>query len=171
MDYWLLQFPFEIHCGWICAAFALNLNILGIYVGASATARMAIGAVSLVTLAVAAFVCLGLNIPQFTLPWVVAWATVSSVGNLLLIIIYFVFSAKPFVFAQQFWMSYELRNPKQLITETFSSDQINDFFVSSQVTSGIIGVATFTRWIQYSFISRKASEESTGLLHRDGEIS
>lgn len=76
LDYWLLQFPFEIHFGWICAAFALNLNIVAVNLSAGAEAQVAVAAISLAALALAALTCLGLRFPQFTLPWVVVWATV-----------------------------------------------------------------------------------------------
>jgi hypothetical protein len=80
-DYWILQFPFEIHTGWICAAFALNLNILGVALGANAETQVVVAAISLVVLTVVALVCLGLKRPQFTLPWVVVWATVRCERN------------------------------------------------------------------------------------------
>ena len=78
-DYWLLQFPFEIHLGWISAAFALNLNIVAVDAGASADTQVIVAAVSLVVLALVAFACLfGVNRSHFVLPWVAAWATVST---------------------------------------------------------------------------------------------
>lgn len=68
-------------------------------------------------------------------------------------------------------MSYELNNPKQSILDTFSSDQIHAFFVSTRVLSGILGFVTFARWVQYSFARTKFTQESAGLLHRNGEMS
>ena len=55
--------------------------------------------------------------------------------------------------------------------DTFSSDQINAFFISTQAVSGVIGAAAFIRWVQYSFISGKVSDESTSLLRNAGEVS
>lgn len=78
-DYWMLQFPFEIHLGWISAAFALNLNIVAVDAGASADAQVIVAAISLVVLALVAFAGLfGVKRPQFVFPWVAAWATVST---------------------------------------------------------------------------------------------
>lgn len=172
-DYWLLQFPFEIHCGWICAAFALNLNIVGVASDASAAAQVAVAAISLVALTFAAFACIGLKIPQFTLPWVVVWATVSEFGvcNTLLDRIFHIHLLTISAPLAQFWMSYELSNPKQSIMDTFSSEQIHAFFISTRVLSGIIGLITLMRWIQYRIVTAKSLEESTGLLRSDGEIS
>ena len=77
-DYWLLQFPFEIHLGWISAAFALNLNIVAVDLNASAHTQVIVAAACLAILGFVAFACLGLKTPQFTVPWVVVWATVSQ---------------------------------------------------------------------------------------------
>ena len=81
-DYWFLQFPFEIHFGWISAAFVLNLNIVAVDLNASSGTQLILAAVSLFILAFAALACIGLKTPQFTLPWVVVWATVSRAYTL-----------------------------------------------------------------------------------------
>ncbi|KAL7461496.1 hypothetical protein ACHAXS_001916 [Conticribra weissflogii] len=76
--YWLLQFPFEIHLGWISAAFALNLNIMLVNSGASSGAQCLMAGISLAFLALLALTCLFLvNRPNYTVPWVVVWAAVS----------------------------------------------------------------------------------------------
>jgi hypothetical protein len=77
-DYWLLQFPFEIHCSWITAALLLNMNILVVNLGGSAEIQAMVASASLAILALASFICLKiLNRPQFVLPSVAAWALVS----------------------------------------------------------------------------------------------
>jgi benzodiazapine receptor len=77
-DYWLLQFPFEIHFSWITAAFVLNLNILAVASGCNATTQAAMAVVSLVLLSTMSFICLKVvKRPIFTFPSVAAWATVS----------------------------------------------------------------------------------------------
>lgn len=77
-DYWLLQFPFEIHCSWITAALLLNMNILVVKLGGSAEIQAMVASASLAMLAMASFICLKiLNRPQFVLPSVAAWALVS----------------------------------------------------------------------------------------------
>ncbi|KAL7501742.1 hypothetical protein ACHAWX_000334 [Stephanocyclus meneghinianus] len=150
-DYWLLQFPFEIHLAWISAALVLNTNIVVVGVGASAKTQMAVGAVSLVILAVAAFSCLFVvNRPQFTAPWVIAWAT--------------------------FWMSYELQNPKQLVQNTFTSNQIHSFFLWTRVLSAVVALATLVRWLLHCFLGNKMKgssgreSEDASLLRRDGVV-
>lgn len=67
-------------------------------------------------------------------------------------------------------MSYELRNPKQSILNTFSSDQIHAFYVSTCSLSGILAVTSLARWIQISFAPTKVSNESAALLQHDGEV-
>ena len=76
--YWLLQFPFEEHAGWVVAAFALGINVLVVSLGGSARAQVIVAAVSLVVLAITSAVWLALERPLFTLPLVAAWATVSE---------------------------------------------------------------------------------------------
>lgn len=69
-------------------------------------------------------------------------------------------------------MSYELSNPKQLVIDTFSSDQIHAFFVSTRSLSGILAVITLLRWIQNAFVATKTtSNESDMLLRSDGQPS
>eukprot|EP00804_Cyclotella_cryptica_P008029 CCRYP_004542-RA/>CCRYP_004542-RA protein AED:0.03 eAED:0.03 QI:183/1/1/1/1/1/4/137/343 len=137
-DYWLLQFPFEIHLAWISAALVLNTNIVVVGAGASAKTQAVVGAVSLAVLAFAALSCLFVvKRSQFTLPLVVAWAT--------------------------FWMSYELQNPKQLILNTFKPDQIHSFFIWTRVLSAIVVMATVVRWVFHSFMGNKVKKSSGGL--------
>lgn len=78
-DYLLLQFPFEIHLGWIAAAFALNINVLVVASGASAKTQCAVAGVSLAILTIVSGACLfAMERPQYTFVLVAIWATVSS---------------------------------------------------------------------------------------------
>jgi len=40
IDFWLFKFPFSLHCGWIAAAFAVNVNIYVYAAGAQAGAQL-----------------------------------------------------------------------------------------------------------------------------------
>jgi len=134
--YWLLQFPFELHLGWIIAAFALNVNILVIAWGGNATIQQIVAVASLIGLAVVSYACIWtFERPQYTVPCVASWAT--------------------------FWMSFELRNPKQLITETFSDQTIHSFFLCTILLSGIIASVTVIRWIYYHCDVSKRKTYST----------
>ena len=67
-------------------------------------------------------------------------------------------------------MSYELRNPKQLIQSTFSSNQIHAFYVSTFSLSGILAAASLVRWMQISFAHTKVTNESAALLQCDEDV-
>ena len=117
--YWLLQFPFELHLGWIMAAFVLNVNLL--LVSSSGTAQVVAGAISLGLLGCAAILCLfkvGNCIPS-----VIAWAS--------------------------FFIHFELHNPKALILDTFSSSEISVFrFAAISLCFVLIGLIALVRWNQ-----------------------
>jgi benzodiazapine receptor len=100
--YWLLQFPFELHLGWIMAAFALNINVVLVAEKASSTVQVVVAALSLVVLTISSLACLyKVKTPIYTIPCVAIWAT--------------------------FWIFVELHNPKELIVDTFSTSEINGF--------------------------------------------
>mmetsp|Transcript_3239 Transcript_3239/g.5441 ORF Transcript_3239/g.5441 Transcript_3239/m.5441 type:complete len:280 (-) Transcript_3239:1442-2281(-) len=100
--YWLLQFPFELHLGWIMAAFALNINVVLVADKASSTVQVVAAALSLGVLTVSSLSCLyKVKTPNFTIPSVAIWTT--------------------------FWIYVELHNPKEMIVDTFSTNEINGF--------------------------------------------
>ena len=78
-EFWGFRFPFEIHCGWIFAAFALNVNIIVVDSSDSATVQAIFGAVSLLALVgIVIFIEHTLKGgPNYTLPAVFACAAVS----------------------------------------------------------------------------------------------
>merc|ERR1712232_1011689 len=43
VEFWLLRFPFAIHCGWLTAASALNVNVLVVDIGPPAAVQLADG--------------------------------------------------------------------------------------------------------------------------------
>lgn len=71
----------------------------------------------------------------------------------------------------QFWMSFELENPKESISNTFSPNQINGFLISTRALSGIIAFAITVCLIKNRFVTKKVTDESVVLLERGGEIS
>lgn len=75
-DFWLLKFPFEIHCGWIFAAFAVNVNAAIVAGEGGASAQMFWAVLSLLyvlTVTVASFIYKKES--NFTIPSVLAWAS------------------------------------------------------------------------------------------------
>jgi len=98
-EFWLLKFPFAIHCGWITAASAVNANVVVVYSAAPAPTQLAVGIISLAVLhAISVWVVFALNKPNYTIACVLAWAN--------------------------FWIYSKLQSgPNELITETFD-DQV-----------------------------------------------
>lgn len=75
-EFWGFRFPFEIHCGWIFAAFALNVNVIVVSRSNSDIVQAIFGALSLLAfVAIIVFIQFtlkgGLN---YTIPAVFAWA-------------------------------------------------------------------------------------------------
>jgi len=74
-EYWLLKFPFSIHCGWITAASVLNVNVLAVKLDSQASCQLTIAIVSLAFLhAVSVWVCFGFARPNLAVAGVLIWA-------------------------------------------------------------------------------------------------
>lgn len=118
---WLLQFPFELHLGWIMAAFVLNVNIVLVSLQSSNTVQVIAAAVSLGVLACASILCLfKAQMPLYTIPAVIAWAS--------------------------FFIYLGLNNPKATIVDSFSSSEINGFRYASIILFVILIVLIAFKW-------------------------
>ena len=113
-QYFLYLFPFTVHCGWIYAASALNINVVLVRYGASAQAQVVMAGVCLAGLLMVAMLFL-FRRQDFTIPCVLAWA----LG----------------------WVYNELQDPIDMIVETFSQQQIDGIAYASIAGVGIILVA------------------------------
>ena len=119
--YWLLQFPFELHLGWIMAAFVLNVNIVLVSLQSSNTVQVIAAAVSLGVLACASILCLfKAQRPLYTIPAVIAWAS--------------------------FFIYIGLNNPKASIVDSFSSSEMNGFRYASIILFVILIVLIAFKW-------------------------
>ena len=97
--FWLFQFPFSIHCGWIAAAFGVNFNVWPVSAGIQ---NIAIPYVTLIyAVGVAIYALFGFGGPDYTIPCVLMWAL--------------------------FGITAELKNPKDSIVRSFSEGQIASF--------------------------------------------
>lgn len=116
-DFWLLKFPFSIHCGWIAAAFAVNVNVLVLDAGTQARGQE-IWAFNSLLYAVLVAVCalVYLKPPDFTIPSVLVWAT--------------------------FGIFSELRKPKDAIVNTFTEAVITRFRATVIGVCVVLAVAT-----------------------------
>ncbi len=76
-QYWLLKFPFELHCGWIVAASAVNFSVLFVAYGDddNMDTQLSVAIVSIAGVIAAALFCLFvLSKPIVTIGGVQAWA-------------------------------------------------------------------------------------------------
>lgn len=81
--FWLLKFPFSVHCGWIFAAFAVNFNVFVQNAGADARGQEILSYITLVyAIGIACFALFALSQPDFTIPSVLVWATLGIVLEL-----------------------------------------------------------------------------------------
>lgn len=113
IEFWLLRFPFAVHCGWLTAASVLNVNVLGVKLEWSAEVQLAVGIVSLAYLhAVSVWAVFGFAKPNYTIAGVLCWAN--------------------------YWISNELNNPREGIIERFPEVVIDAVQLASLAVSIII---------------------------------
>lgn len=81
-DYWLLKFPFSVHTGWIIAASCVNINVLLVDIGVNSDIQYYVAIGTLVLLVfVSSFSVSFPARPEYVIPLVLAWASVSTVFN------------------------------------------------------------------------------------------
>jgi hypothetical protein len=120
VEFWLLQFPFAIHCGWVTAALALNVNVLVVGTTAPADIQLAVGIISLVVLhAISVWVLFAVRKANYTLAAVLSWAN--------------------------WWIHSELQSPKNKIVQTFAEDTISGVSYAAAAVAVIIMVQIAAR--------------------------
>lgn len=79
LDFWLLKFPFSMHCGWMTIATIASFNaLLGYPIGVSRTVLLYMAFGSLILIPIVAVIALiNPSPPEYTIPLVFVWATVS----------------------------------------------------------------------------------------------
>jgi hypothetical protein len=113
VEFWLLRFPFAIHCGWLTAASALNVNVLFVDRAAPADVQLAVGILSLAILhAISVWVVFAIQKPNYTLAVVLSWANA--------------------------WIYSELKTPKDSIVERFAADSISGVSYAAAAVAYII---------------------------------
>jgi len=113
-EFWLLRFPFTIHCGWIVAATLLNFNVLLVKNEAAASIQLSWAIVSLAALhGLSVILLFGIQRePLYTISAVLSWA----IG----------------------WISIELASPSGKVQDTFDSDIILGLSHAAKFVSFII---------------------------------
>lgn len=121
--FWLFEFPFSLHCGWIFAAFAVNVNLAIVFSGYDSNVQKicAISTLAYVVVVAGCFLFL-LRRPNYTIATVLAWACLG--------------------------ISTELRAPIQSVRDTFSTETISlvrnaTIYISLLLLGTTIGYAIF----------------------------
>lgn len=82
-EFWLFKFPFSIHCGWIAAAFAVNVNAFIVAAGGGRVALISWAYLTLLwAILVAVFALVYLRSPDYTIAGVLIWATIGIASEL-----------------------------------------------------------------------------------------
>jgi benzodiazapine receptor len=113
LEFWLLRFPFAIHCGWLTAASAVNVNVVVVDIDPPADIQLAVGIISLAVLhAISVWVTFGFKRPNYTIAGVLAWAN--------------------------YWIYKELQEPRDQIVALFSMDLISGVSYAGVAVAAII---------------------------------
>ena len=149
--YFIWQFPFSIHCGWIIAASAVNTNVVPVFYNATKETQLIVAYVTLGLLVVVGlswlvnnngFDCCCSNTrsnnkyrpTDFTPPLVLIWALS--------------------------WVYKELQNPSQLILETFTGQDIQNVQYTVLGGVSILGVAVVLKFLVVMFIQRPNTKKA-----------
>jgi hypothetical protein len=133
-DFWLFKFPFSIHAGWICAAFAVNVNVSIVAAGRSSDTQISFAYASMVyAVLVAIASLLYLSPPDFTIPCVLAWASM--------------------------WITVELKAPSNMITATFTNDEIAQIRTAFLVICVLLCLTTVTVAVYRKFSKANKTDD------------
>lgn len=132
-EFWLLRFPFAVHCGWLTAASALNVNVVVVDIGPPADIQLACGIISLAVLhAISVWVLFGFQKPNYTIAGVLVWAN--------------------------YFISVELREPRDQIMSRFSFDTISGVKYAAVAVSVIVLLQIVIR-VPFDVYARKFKKE------------
>ena len=134
-QYWLFQFPFELHAGWIMAATLVNVNVVVVASQATADVQTWCGGVSLV---VVLFVGLGYTLrtpQQLVIPCVLIWAA--------------------------FAIGAELTTPRDLITTTFAASTIQHTQLAAKIIGTILSCAVVINLFRTRILKHKPGSSTT----------
>jgi len=150
IEFWMMRFPFMIHCGWLTAATALNTNVVIVNEAASASVQLTGGIISLAVLHAVAVVALWLpEYPNYVIPSVLVWAN--------------------------FWIGKELQAPMDAIVNLFGDVIVNAIKNAAFGVSVIVLIQIFARaglgLYRKRFEDDKSTVEATSELLVDSAVS
>jgi hypothetical protein len=132
--YWLLQFPFEIHAGWIMAATLVNMNVVFVEQNYSADIQVISAWVSLATLAVVSLYYTYCQI--WVIPCVLAWASLA--------------------------IKVELSEPRDAIANAFSGEIITAIEFASGILAILVFVVALGVFAYHRLFSRSSTNSEEG---------
>jgi hypothetical protein len=147
VEFWFFRFPFFMHCGWLTAASAVNVNLVVVYSNAAASVQLAVGIISLAYLhAFSVWVLFGLTRnPNYTIAGVLAWAN----G----------------------WIYAELQNPSESIMALFDADTISGVSYAAAAVAFIITgqiVVRFALNVVQKYTNRNDETDEQQLMPQEG---
>mmetsp|Transcript_29820 Transcript_29820/g.42335 ORF Transcript_29820/g.42335 Transcript_29820/m.42335 type:complete len:177 (-) Transcript_29820:250-780(-) len=130
-DFWLLKFPFSIHCGWIVAASFVNIAVVlvKLEVGATIEYYTALGSL----FGALVITALALYRKEYIIPTVLSWAT--------------------------FGIYSELGSPPELISSKFEASTIEFVRTGAGLVSLVIALAVVVKFA-VDFVRSRSSSES-----------
>lgn len=123
LEYWLFQFPFSIHCGWIISATCLNIGVVAVNDDRSAKEQTYLAIFCLIFIVLCSVAAtFAPKSPNFAIPGVACWTTLA--------------------------IAIELNDPDEKLVTLFGDDTINRFKITSGVLCGflflwIVGFAAY----------------------------
>jgi hypothetical protein len=132
--YWLLQFPFEIHAGWILAATLVNMNVVFVAENYSVDIQVISAWISLASLAVVSLYCTYCQ--TWVIPCVLAWAS--------------------------FAIKVELSAPRDAIANAFSAETVTAIEFASGILAILVFVAALGAFVYHRLFSRSTTTTTKG---------
>merc|ERR1712232_11604 len=148
-EFWILEFPFAVHAGWITVATVMNANVLATYESAPATTLVTVAIVSIAIL-YAASVCLLL-------------LSSSSSRRGRPVLGDGVSRAVGFVFSWgTYWIYDELkRHPKDSIVSTFDEQVVAGISNASLVVSVVVSIQVLVGVVYRAVEAAKTNKTTT----------
>jgi hypothetical protein len=177
-DYWLLKFPFAIHAGWIIAASFVNLSVVFVEYGIGPIIQYYTAFATIIVVLLIAALALGYpNRPEYVVPLVLSWASVSlqftilraCVIQLSLIFLHWLLSFSSLFFTIKIGIYLELENPTDAIVATFGESRITDVKYAAIMASISIVLSVLLRAVMdYRTTKRSGgtSPDEDNVYHR-----
>ena len=179
-DYWLLKFPFAIHAGWIIAASFVNLSVVFVKYGIGPIIQYYTAFATIIVVLLIAALALGYpNRPEYVVPLVLSWASVSllftifrachtvvtHISSLTSLLLLTFFTIKTGIYL-------ELQNPTDSILATFGESRITDVKYAAMMASISIVLSVLLRAVMdYRTTKRSGgtSSDEDNVYHRQDD--